>query len=349
MGKKSKANRKKTPVATSATTAVAATAAVAASASATTTAAVAVATSAVSATSAAAAAARRTGTVTEYGEFPKSTFFVKGESFLNKGNFSKASKLYLQGIENNACVRCLNAYAWKLLFDGRAKQNIAEQMCNDNIYLHLALPLALESAIRGNTDAMIPISDIYHQTIHETDGSTCSRYECHSHPAMPLTLYWRKIGLKHYGRENKTLMKQYNKDVKEIHGTKCSVCGKEDSETVTLLKCDGCKFYYYCSKECQQKMWQEGQHAGVCRQLGLLKKYHKPFANKIRRDIAVHRIAPQDIPELQELRQRLGLSRPQADYQELLDGAQAQRLDSTQLILPRKDGTVQIGSFPRPF
>ena len=86
----------------------------------------------------------------------------------------------------------------------------------------------------------------------------------------------------------------------------------------------------------------------MCRHLGILQKYHKPFAKKIWTDIVVRRIAPQDIPELQELRQRLGLSRPQEDYQELLDAVQARRLDSTQLILPRKDGTVQIGSFPRP-
>ena len=95
-------------------------------------------------------------------------------------------------------------------------------------------------------------------------------------------------------------------------------------------------------------MWQEGQHAGVCRHLGLLNKYHKPFAKKIWKDIVVHGIAPQDIPELQELRQRLGLSRPQEDYQDQLEEVQALRLDSAQLILPRKDGTVQIGSFPRP-
>ena len=95
-------------------------------------------------------------------------------------------------------------------------------------------------------------------------------------------------------------------------------------------------------------MWVEGQHAGVCRQLGILRQYHKPFAKKIWRDLVEHRIAPRDIPELQELRQRLGLSRPQPDYQELLDAAQARRLDPVQLIVPRKDGTVQIGSFPRP-
>ena len=95
-------------------------------------------------------------------------------------------------------------------------------------------------------------------------------------------------------------------------------------------------------------MWVEGQHAGVCRQLGLLQKYHKPFAKKIWKDIAVHGIPPKDIPELQELRQRLGLSRPQADYQNLLEAVQARRLKSAELVLPRKDGTVQIGSFPRP-
>ena len=95
-------------------------------------------------------------------------------------------------------------------------------------------------------------------------------------------------------------------------------------------------------------MWQEGQHAGVCRQLGILNKYHKPFVKKIRRDLVEHRLAPRNIPELQELRQRLGLSRPQADYQDLLEAVQARRLESAELVLPRKDGTVQIGSFPRP-
>ena len=319
MGKKSKANRKKASVATLAATTAAATTA---------------------------ATVVKAGWVVE--EFPESTFYVRGESFLTKGNFSKANKFYLQGIENNACVRCMFSYTMQILVDGAASV-YKEKLCEDNTQLHLALPLALEGAIRGDTDAMKPVCEIYHQAIHETDDS--SRYDHHSdsHPAMPLTLYWRKIGLKHYVRENRTHMKQYNKEMKKLHGTKCSVCGKEDSETVTLLKCDGCKFYYYCSKECQQKMWQEGQHAGVCRHLGLLNTYHKPFANKIRRDIAVHRIPPQDIPELQQLRQRLGLSRPHADYKELLDGAQARRLNSTQLILPRKDGTVQIGSFPRPF
>ena len=176
---------------------------------------------------------------------------------------------------------------------------------------------------------------------HETEDS--SRYGPRQ-PAAPLIQYWKKYSVKNYDWDGRTRIKQVNKGVKENYGSTCSVCRKYDSETVTLLKCDGCKFYYYCSKECQKKMWVEGQHAGVCRQLGVLRQYHKPFATKIRTDLVVHRMAPKDIPELQELRQRLGLSRPQADYQNLLVASP----NATQFVLPRKDGTVQIGSFPRP-
>ena len=325
MGKKSKANRKKAPVATStATTAAAATTTAAATAATPT-----------------AATSIRTGQMLPE-EFPESTFLVKGESFFEKGNHAKAQKIFLQGLENG-CVRCLNEYTMKILYDGAKIENIqmVAKLSEDNIHLHLALPLLLEGAIRGNHDAVIFTCLAYAEARHETED--CSRYG-HLLPAKPLTLYWGKYASKNYDRENRAQTEQNIEGMKEDHGTQCSVCEKEDSETVTLQKCDGCKLYYYCSKACQKKMWREGQHAGVCRQLGILQKYHKPFAKKIQRDIAVHGIAPKDIPELQELRQRLGLSRPQEDYQDRL-GA---RVDSAQLILPRKDGTVQIGSFPRP-
>ena len=317
MGKKSKANRKTAPVATAAATAAA---------SATTTAAVAVATSAATATSSA---------LLE--EFPESTFLIKATTFLKKGNHSKAAKMFVQGIETG-CVPCLSGYTMKILFDGATIENrMVEEYFQDNIHVHLALPLVLEALIRGSTKAVESICQIYRQAVHEEKGV----------PTMPLMLYWGKQGSK-FHREYRTGMKQKADEVKELTGTQCSVCEKQDSETVTLMKCDGCKYFYYCSKECQKKMWLEGQHSRVCRHLGILNKYHKPFAKKIRRDIIVHRIAPRDIPELQELRQRLGLSRPQADYQELLEVAKAGRLDPVQLLLPRKDGTVRIGSFPRP-
>ena len=316
MGKKSKANRKKAPIATAAVTATAAAAVVA------------------------------TATETKRGEFPKSTFCVKGESFYKKGNHAKAQKIYLQGIEHG-CVHCLSEYTTTILLDGATIKNThkVKELVKNNMNLHLILPIALEGAIRGNPDGIFTLCGVYAQVQHE-EKDIC-RFG-HSHPATPLVIYWNKFGLKNLGREGKTLTKEGNEEMKKCHGTMCSVCGKQDSETVTLMKCDGCKFYYYCSKECQKRMWQEGQHAGVCRHLGILQKYHKPFAKNIWKDIAVHGIPPQDIPELQELRQRLCLSRPQTDYQELLDAAQTGRLKSTQLILPRKDGTVQIGSFPRP-
>ena len=94
MGKKSKANRKKAPVATSA-----ATAEVAASAIAT----------------AKELEIYTPGNLSNLErlpgeEFPESTFYVEGVSFRRKGNVSKAKKKYLQGIENG-CVRSLNAYS----------------------------------------------------------------------------------------------------------------------------------------------------------------------------------------------------------------------------------------------
>ena len=94
MGKKSKANRKKAPVATAAATAAVA----------------AVATSVATATTAAVVKAG-----SGVNEFPESTFYVKGESFRNKGNHSKAEKKFRQGIENG-CVRCLIQYTMKILW-----------------------------------------------------------------------------------------------------------------------------------------------------------------------------------------------------------------------------------------
>ena len=316
MGKKSKAHRKKPPVATAA--------------------------GATGTATATAAGAPATATETRRGDFPESTYLVKGESLWRKGKNAKAQKIYFQGIENG-CVRCLSKYTMKIWFDGATKENRAVgEYWKDNKNLHLALPLLLEGAIRGSAEAIKDLVIVYGKAIQEEKIG-------HDAPAAPLYFYWRKHASKTYDQvDDRNRLKQENEDFKEGLGSQCSVCGKQDSETITLLKCDGCHFCFYCSKECQKKMWVEGQHAGVCRQLGILQQYHKPFARKIWKDIALHGIPPKNIPELQELRNRLGLSRPQAEYQELLDAAKAGRLDPVQLLLPRKDGTVQIRSFPRP-
>jgi len=284
----------------------------------------------------------------EYENFPESRFFKKAERFWTRGNHSKANKKYLQGIEHG-CVRCMSEYAWKVLYDGDPKDP-EKTWFEDNKHLHLALPLFLEGFIRGNPDDLGVFDAIHdeHERCHdEEDYSRFGDW----HPAKPLCHYWKKheSKMENDDQEDRLQVKKDCKATKKRRSNHCAVCKKEDDpETVTLSKCDGCHFYFYCSKECQKKMWVDGQHAGVCLQLRILQKYHKPFAEKIWEDIAVRGIAPRDIPELQELRQRLGLSRPQADYQNLLDAAKAGHLHSTELILPRKDGTVQIGSFPRP-
>merc|ERR1711966_174380 len=136
MGKKSKANRKTAPVATPA-----------------------------------AVPATTTATVTtlKRGEFPQSTFFVKGVSFRKKGNRSRAKKIYLQGIENG-CVPCLTQYTTNILFDGKKMQteDLAELVKN-NMNLHLVLPLLLEGAIRGSREAVLTITGVFSGYCYETE------------------------------------------------------------------------------------------------------------------------------------------------------------------------------------
>ena len=177
MGKKSKANRKKAPVPTAAVTATAAVAVVAAA------------------------------TETRRGEFPESTFLVKGESLLKKGNHAKAQKIYLQGIEHG-CVRCLMHYTMPILYNGATRENrMTSQLFEDNKYLHLVLPLLLEGAIRGNHDAVLTITGVYSEVVHKTEDF--HRYG-HIQPATPLLMYWSKHAPKNQINQNK----QYNKDPK---------------------------------------------------------------------------------------------------------------------------------------
>ena len=136
--------------------------------------------------------------------------------------------------------------------------------------------------------------------------------------------------------------------IKDEVGRKCHVCGKRDSDAVTLEKCARCKFYFYCGKDCQLRHWKEQGHMGECRQLKILKKHHKPCADKIREGVI--RGDP-DIPELQKLRSKLGLTRPEEECQELseeLSGGKSSTKDYCEFLVSRKDGTVYFGSTPNP-
>lgn len=81
---------------------------------------------------------------------------------------------------------------------------------------------------------------------------------------------------------------------------------------------------------------------GECRQLTILNKYHKPYENEFREAIKCGE-DPKTIFPLQVLREKLGLTRPRKDYVDLMG---KDSLDRYTLLIPRKDGTVLIGSTP---
>ena len=285
-----------------------------------------------------------TNTIDTVLEFPKSDYCIKAMSFFDKGNRYKFKKLLLQG-SAKGCINCLTGYATNLLYSPDDQLAINDDYGPDfelkslnRKDLHLAFSFCLEGAIRGNGDSIGLILAI-HVIIYPLEGE--SSYEMHA-----IYQYWQKFYDKQ-GFGSDLDNKMTRKSIKTDIGNICHGCDKEESDTVTLKKCGGCNFYYYCSADCQKKMWLNGGHAGECRQLAILKQYHRPHGKHIR-DRLVNGVDPKDIPELQELRRQLGLDRPKAEYEDLLQQVKSGRIEPCDLIVPNKDGTVQIGSFPRP-
>jgi hypothetical protein len=275
--------------------------------------------------------------------FPKSDHFIKSKAYFFKGNRYKANKLLIQGSEKG-CTYCLYMFAKFLLYsvnDLFTTECPGYDLMNHK-NLHLAFPLYLESAIRGNVDS-----------IRLLEKSICAMTDFaeswHITGMYALITYLEK----YYDKQRwnistkKFMMKGRRKKIKSTIGNFCHGCGEEESDTVTLERCGRCNFYYYCSSECQKRMWLTGGHAGECRQLAILKQYHRPHGKHIR-DRLVNGVDPKDIPELQELRHQLGLDRPKSEYEDLLAQVKSGHIESFELIVPNKDGTVQIGSFPRP-
>ena len=278
-------------------------------------------------------------TIHNVSPFPESDCYIKAQSCLLKGILYKFNKLLFQG-SKKGCTYCLNMYAESLLYsvdDLIANNgNPGYELLMNRKNIHLTFPLFLESAIRGSGRSII--------LIHNIICIACSK--SWKNATMNATnIYWQKYYDKHgwtCGTEKST-----RKETKTWIGKLCHGCNKAESDTVTLKKCSRCNFYFYCSSECQKKMWLTGGHAGECRQLAILKQYHRPHGKHIR-DSLVNGVDPKDIPELQELRRQLGLDRPKAEYEDLLQQVKSGRIEPCDLIVPNKDGTVQIGSFPRP-
>ena len=275
--------------------------------------------------------------------FPESDCYSKAKSCFSKGNRYKSNKLLLQG-SKKGCTHCLGMYAESHLY------SVDDLVANSHDHghldlinrkdLHIAFPLFLEGAIRGDVDSIHHIDDI----IYSVEGESLSKKYIKTN-MYAMNLYWQKYYEKQGFGSN--FGKISGKKIKTMYGIVCHGCYKQESDTVTLKKCGACNFYFYCNAECQKKMWQDGGHAGECRQLAILKQYHRPHGKYIR-DRLVNGVDPKDIPELQELRRRLGLDRPKAEYDKLLEQVKSGCIGSRELIVPNKDGTVQIGSFPHP-
>jgi hypothetical protein len=260
-------------------------------------------------------------TCANFKSFPKSNFFAVGERLAGSGHFDLGSETFKRGAESS-CVACMEAY---ITLSSEVQENM----------IHLRYPWLLEGAIRGNIECMRRLIVCY------AHAEPC--------PADSLMNYWSKIMHKCDPKEvpKETIQNMKKKKRKR----RCIACPKD-----SIFHCGMCNIASYCSKECQLDHWSEsdGNHIGECRQIQILKQYHKPYAESIYRAIS-RGDDPKEIFELQELRNRLGLNRPKEEYEELLmilnndddtTTMHPSNNNRNRYVVARKDGTVHIGSTP---
>jgi hypothetical protein len=265
--------------------------------------------------------------------YPKSEAYVRGQQLLedlkdDKDRNKLDQKKYIfewvevlkHGSTEYKCVASMYDYGTFFI------NNRSNLGC-----IHLATPWLLEGAIRGSGLCVETLIDSIYNEVKP----------------MPTALmaYWLKmntklIELREGGEEHQNAPKLDAMDYKDELGRQCFICLKKDSEILTLQQCMGCKMYCYCSQDCQTTHWEKLNHRGECKQLKILNKYHKPYA-KIIRNAAIQ--GDTDIPELQKLRYKLGLERPDKDTEELGIGFDP-LFDPLQHLVARKDGTVWTGS-----
>ena len=93
------------------------------------------------------------------------------------------------------------------------------------------------------------------------------------------------------------------------------------------------------NNDIKMKHWMFFDHISECRQLQILKTYHRPYAKEIELKLK-EGVDAKDIEELQDLRDRLGLTRPKEDFIKIL-----QICDQ---ITSEKDETLQRHYRQRP-
>jgi len=241
---------------------------------------------------------------------------LANDMYWKHNNLDLAIQAAKRGCETTGCMACIKVYTFLMM-----RFHSTEQP-------HLLIPWLLEGSIRGSLMCMRNMTQIW------SDNQR----------SQPLALedYWYKRLIK-YDTELDGLKEARNKmkyDMRDF----CVICSKkedgtkafseiqEDGTTILceevgptnrnqkvmkLERCGNCRYYCYCSKECQMKHWMFFDHISECRQLQILKTYHRPYAKEIELKLK-EGVDAKDIEELQDLRDRLGLTRPKEDFIKIL-------------------------------
>ena len=192
-----------------------------------------------------------------------------------------------------------------------------------SMHAHAALPWHLEGAIRGGFKCTISLIRGFYKSEAVPNRKTAALLD-----------YLGKITKKYFSDVALDDAIEL-KNAKSLLVRECIICSKTDTKTLTLKQCQGCSVYCYCSEECQTIHWKEHKHRNECKQVQILNKYHKPYAKEIR-DAVIS--GDKEIPSLEKLRNKLGLTRPKEEYSGLYPS------NPDDYLVGREDGTVWVGS-----
>ncbi|OEU23391.1 hypothetical protein FRACYDRAFT_233564 [Fragilariopsis cylindrus CCMP1102] len=243
-------------------------------------------------------------------------------------SYEEQYELFRRGITEDECVHSMQAMGeifsgqWELTMNRMQAMGELTRF-KDKKRIHLALPWYLEAAIRGSV-----LSTRY----------LMARFYIRN--AAALHGYWGEIYKKYYSKRGFALVE--HQDLKDLVERKCVICSKTDTKTLTLQQCKGCSAYCYCDEGCQAIHWEERKHRNECKQVQIFNKYHKPYAKEIR-DAVIR--GDKEIPSLEKLRYKLGLTRPQEEYIEFFELTHnGKKIDPNDYLVGREDGTLWVGS-----
>jgi hypothetical protein len=249
-------------------------------------------------------------------QLPKSDTYVQAMADTDNISGREQFELLKRGVTEVECVHSMHSIGYMRLKSREEKRS------------HVALPWLLEGAIRGSVRSTINLIRVFNRNNRKTAA---------------LMDYWGKIYKKYYSERGFALVE--HKDLKDLVERECVICSKTDTKTFTLQQCSGCNVYCYCSEECQTKHWKEYKHRNECKQVHTLNKYHKPYAKEIRDAVIC---GDKEIPSLEKLRYKLGLTRPREEYIEFHEPTHnGKKINPDDYVVGREDGTVWVGSTPR--